>query len=75
MAQLTIISHGDAAAVVLPKAMLESIGLSVGDAIDVTLGDRLLILQSSEDAARRRLMADLTREVLDRRSDAYQRLA
>jgi antitoxin component of MazEF toxin-antitoxin module len=75
MPQLIVISHGDAAAVVLPKAMLESIGIHVGDAVDVTVGDRQLMLRPVDDVERRRLMTDLTKEVLDRRSDAYQRLA
>jgi len=75
MPQLTVVSHGDGAAVIFPKAVLESIGLQIGDAIDVTIEDRTLILQSVADAERRRLMADLTKDVLDRRSDAYQRLA
>ena len=75
MSQMKIVSHGDGAAVVIPTAVLESIGLHIGDAVDVSVGERQLVLQSIEEAARRRLVAELTREVLDRRSDAYQRLA
>jgi antitoxin component of MazEF toxin-antitoxin module len=70
-----ITPHGDAAAVILPAALLESVGLRLGDAVDVTVGDRQLILRPVEDAARRRLVEGLTREVLERRRDAYQRLA
>jgi antitoxin component of MazEF toxin-antitoxin module len=75
MAQLTIISHGDSAALVLPKKVMDSLGLSVGDTVDATLGDRQLILRPLDDAERRQLLADLTKEVLDTRSDAYRRLA
>ena len=75
MPQITIVSHGDGAAVVLPNAILESIGMQVGDMLDVTVSDQLLILRPVDDAERKRLMADLTQEVLDRRNDAYQRLA
>lgn len=75
MPQLSIVSHGDEAAFVLSKSVLESIGLHIGDTVDVTLADRQLILRPLDDAERRQLMAALTKDVLDRRSDAYQRLA
>lgn len=75
MPQLTIIPHGDSAAVILSAAVLESVGLRIGDTIDVTLGDRQLILRSAEDAFRHEQLETITREVLERRSDAYQRLA
>lgn len=75
MATLNIVLHGESAAIVLPPKVLESLGLKVGDTIDATLGDRFLILRPLDDAARRERIADLTRDVFDRRSDAYQRLA
>ena len=75
MTQLPIISHGDAAAVVLPAAVLESLGLRVGDVVDVTVSDRQLILRPAEGAARRQLVDSIIREVFERRQDAYQRLA
>ena len=44
MPQLTIVSHGDSAAVVLPASVLEPAGFHVGrDVLDVTLGERELI--------------------------------
>ena len=75
MPQLTIVPHGDSAAVILPASVLESVGLRVGDVVDVTLGDRQLILRSAEDASRREVLEKITREVFERRKDAYQRLA
>jgi antitoxin component of MazEF toxin-antitoxin module len=75
MPQLTIVPHGDAAAVVLPAELLDSVGLHVGDVVDVTLGDRQLILRPGPDAARRALVEEVTHEVFERRRDAYQRLA
>jgi len=75
MAQLNIIPHGESAAVVLPMKVLESLGLSIGDTVDATLGDRQLILRPLNDAERRQKVAELTKEVLDRRANAYQRLA
>ncbi len=75
MPQLTIVAHGDSAAVVLPSELLESVGLRIGDAVNVTLGDRQLILTPGKDAARRALVEEVTREVFERRRDAYHRLA
>ena len=75
MPQLTIVPHGDSAAVILPTAVLESVGLRVGDVVDVTMDDRQLILRSAEEAARRDVLEKITREVFERRKDAYQRLA
>jgi antitoxin component of MazEF toxin-antitoxin module len=75
MPQLTIVSHGDSAAVVLPPSLLESIGLRVGDVLEATLADRQLILRPVEDAARRQQLQAITRDVFERRRDAYQRLA
>ena len=75
MPQLTIVPHGDSAAVILPAAVLKSVGLRIGDVVDVTLGDRQLILRSAEDTARDELLETITHEVFERRRDAYQRLA
>ena len=75
MPQLTIVAHGDSGAVVLPAALLESIGLRIGDVVDVTLSDRQLIFRPVDDAARRRLMEEITSDVLEQRRDAYRRLA
>jgi antitoxin component of MazEF toxin-antitoxin module len=75
MSQLTVISHGDAGAVVLSTSVLESVGLHVGDTLHLTVKDGQLILRPLDDLERVRKMADLTEEVLNRRSDAYRRLA
>jgi antitoxin component of MazEF toxin-antitoxin module len=75
MPQLPIVSLGDSAAVVLPASLLEAVGLRVGDVVDVTVGDRQLILQPAEDAERRRLIETITQEVLEKRQEAYRRLA
>jgi antitoxin component of MazEF toxin-antitoxin module len=75
MPLLTIVPHEGSAAVVLPTSVLESAGLRIGDVLEVTLGDRQLILRPVEDAARRQVVEDITREVFERRRDAYRRLA
>jgi antitoxin component of MazEF toxin-antitoxin module len=75
MTQLSIVPHGASAAVVIPPDILEAVGLRIGDVVDVTLRDRQLILQPSEDASRRQRIEEITREVLEQRSEAYRRLA
>jgi antitoxin component of MazEF toxin-antitoxin module len=75
MPQLTIVSHGDSAAVLLPAEVLKSAGLHVGDIVEVISEDRQLVLRAAEDPARRELLEEITREVFERRRDAYQRLA
>jgi AbrB family looped-hinge helix DNA binding protein len=69
------VSPGDAGAIVLPAAVLESLGLKAGDAVEVTVNDRQLILRPVEDTERRQRLEAITQEVLERRRDAYQRLA
>jgi len=75
MPQLTIIAHGDSAAVVVPPSVLESIGLGIGDVLEATLGEDQLILQPGDNAVRRRLHHDIAHDVFEQRKDAYQRLA
>jgi antitoxin component of MazEF toxin-antitoxin module len=75
MTELTIVAHGETAAVVLPLSVLEAIGLQVGDIVEATVRERELILRPVQDAARRRKLDEITRDVFERRRDAYQRLA
>jgi antitoxin component of MazEF toxin-antitoxin module len=75
MSQTPIVSLGDSAAVILPASVLDAVGLRIGDVAEVTLADRQLILRPAEDAGRRRLLEEITRDVFERRRDAYQRLA
>jgi antitoxin component of MazEF toxin-antitoxin module len=74
MPQLTIVPHGDAAAVVLPVAFLEQLGTRIGDQLEVSLVDGQLILWAT-NAARRRLFEEVTEEVFEQRQEAYRRLA
>ncbi len=75
MPQLTVVSLGDRAAVVLPPELLESLGLRVGDVVDAKVADHQLVLQPAEDTARRDRLAQITHEVFAERADAYRRLA
>jgi antitoxin component of MazEF toxin-antitoxin module len=75
MTELTIVPLGESAAVVLPAELLEAMGLRVGDVVEATLADRELILRPGADAGRRQVIEEITREMFERRADAYRRLA
>ena len=57
MPQLTLVPYGNSAALVLSPEILASLGLAIGDSVEVALSDRQLILRPTDDAARRQQMA------------------
>ena len=71
MSRLPVVSVGDSAGVILPPAVLESLVLKIGDVFEATLEEHQLILRP----ARRQLIEGITRDVFERRRDAFQRLA
>ncbi len=75
MAQLKIVPHGDAAAVVLPDTLLKSLGLRIGDTVDVNTKDQQVILRAADDTSRREAFERISEEILTQRQDAYRRLA
>ena len=74
MSQLPIVSVGESAGVILPAEVLQSLGLRVGDVLQATLGDHELILRASDDNPSEPI-EEITRDVLEKRRDAYRRLA
>jgi antitoxin component of MazEF toxin-antitoxin module len=75
MTQLTIVNFGEAAAVVLPASVMETVGLRIGDVLEATLSERQLTLRPVDDAARRKMFEDAAKDVFEQRRDAFQRLA
>ena len=75
MSPVFVVPVGDSVGVILPPAVLESLGLKIGDALDATLEGSQLILRPARDSARLKLVEEITREVFDRRGEAFQRLA
>ena len=75
MFQLPVVAVGESAAVILPLAVLESLGLKAGDILGATLEEHRLVLRPAYDSARREVVEEITREVFERRRDAFQRLA
>ena len=75
MNQVTIIPHGDSAAVVIPASMLEAVGLRIGDVLEATLGEREMVLRPADETPRHQKLQQLAEDMQARRADAYQRLA
>jgi antitoxin component of MazEF toxin-antitoxin module len=75
MSHMPILSTVGSEGVLVPVRALESIGLQIGDRVDVTLGDGQLVLRPAADATRQQRIDEITREVFDRRKSAYERLA
>lgn len=63
------------AALRLSDEILEALGVSVGDEVELSLEDKALVIRSLAEAERAERIASLTDELLDRRSDAYEELA
>lgn len=71
--RLTVV--GESAALLLPKEVLEKLGISIGDEVEVSLFDRTLLVQPLDEADRARQLSTLTKSVFMRRQSAYIRLA
>ncbi len=70
-----IITIGDPAGVLLSPELLQQIGVGQGDQVEVSIVDRTLIVRSLEEAERARKIAAATRDIFDRRREAYLELA
>lgn len=75
MSESSIVPLGDSAAVVLPAELLRELKLQVGDPVQVTLSEGRLVVSPATDNAREALVNELTEDLLQRRGDAYRRLA
>lgn len=75
MSNQIIVSVGDSAAVLLSPQDLQSLGVQVGDAIEVCASQGQLLLRPMHDADRQRLLDASIDDVVERRRSAYQRLA
>jgi len=75
MSDMPLVSIVESDGVVVPVDILESIGLRVGDRVNVSLGNRELILRPAAATDSERKIDEITRDVFQRRKDAYERLA
>lgn len=70
-----ITAVGESAALLLPKNILNQLGIAIGDEVELSLIDRTLVLQPLDEAERATKLSTATKTVFDRRQSAYTRLA
>jgi antitoxin component of MazEF toxin-antitoxin module len=75
MSRERITAVGESAALLLPKDVLDKLGIAIGDEVELSLVNRTLILQPLDEADRARKLAAVTKTVFERRQSAYTRLA
>jgi antitoxin component of MazEF toxin-antitoxin module len=75
MSRERITAVGETAALLLPKEVLDKLGIAIGDEVELSLIDRTLLLQPLDEAARGQQLAAITNRVFARRQSAYTQLA
>ncbi len=75
MSQQQITQIGNAAALLLPPEILEQTGIHIGDTIEISVVDGMLIVSTLQEFERKQNIQDAIRNVFARRKSAYQRLA
>ncbi len=75
MSRKRIDTSEDSAAILLPQEVLDQLGISAGDEVDLSVVGRALILQPLEEPQRARKIEDASNSVFERRRSAYEELA
>ena len=75
MSRERITAVGESAALLLPKEVLDKLGIAIGDEVELSLIDRTLLLQPLDEADRAQQLAAITKMVFARRQHAYTQLA
>ncbi|MGH9834452.1 MAG: hypothetical protein ACREBD_24835 [Blastocatellia bacterium] len=70
-----VLTLGDPAHLVISPEILKLIGVGVGDKVEVAVTDRAVVVRSLDEAERARKIAAATRDIFDRRREAYLKLA
>lgn len=75
MTRLPIVPVEGSAAIVMPPSALDSLGIAIGDLVDVTVSNGQIIVRPVSPSNRSQVVDQITHDVLEQRRDAYQRLA
>ncbi len=75
MSRERITAIGESAALLLPKEVLDKLGITIGDEVELSLIDHTLLLQPLDEANRAQQLAAITQTVFARRQRAYTQLA
>ena len=70
-----VLTLGDPAELIISPEILKLIGVGAGDKIEIAVSDRAVVVRSLEEAERARKIAAATRDIFDRRREAYLKLA
>jgi antitoxin component of MazEF toxin-antitoxin module len=70
-----VLTLGDQAELVISQDILKQIGVGAGDKVEVAVSDGAVIVRPLEEAERARKIAAATRDIFDRRREAYMKLA
>jgi antitoxin component of MazEF toxin-antitoxin module len=70
-----VLTLGDPAELVISQDILKQIGVGAGDKVEVAVSDGVLIVRPLEEAERARKIAAATKDIFDRRREAYLKLA
>jgi antitoxin component of MazEF toxin-antitoxin module len=69
-----VVTLGESAELVISSEIMEQIGAGAGDTIEIVVSDRALVVRSVNEAERARQIAAATRDLFDRRREAYLQL-
>ncbi|GAK60132.1 hypothetical protein U27_00023 [Candidatus Vecturithrix granuli] len=75
MSQQQITQMGNTAALLLPPDILEQTGIHIGDTIEISVVDGMLIVFTLQEFERKQKIQDAVRKVFARRQSTYQRLS
>jgi antitoxin component of MazEF toxin-antitoxin module len=75
MSNEQVFTLGEPAELIISQDILKQIGVGAGDKIEIAISDRALVVRPLEEAERERKIAAATRDIFDRRRDAYLKLA
>jgi antitoxin component of MazEF toxin-antitoxin module len=71
--QVTLVD--DSPALLLSPEMMEKLGISVGDTLEIAVENRTLIVRPLDEVERQIRMDEAMLKLMERRQDVYERLA
>jgi len=74
MAVGKIVQIDDVVSVTLPKALLEQLGLSIGDEVNVDIIDNRIVAESKEQTSHEDRLSEIAQDLLKRRANVYKAL-
>ncbi len=65
---------GNSAAIILPRDLLETLGLKIGQEVDLPVMGRALVIRSAQDAERQKVLRPAADRIFNRRHGLLTRL-